>query len=79
MGRKRVNVHAAKTQLSRLIEEACNGEEIVIFRRDVPVVRLVPVRQKAKRRKFGAMKGRAKVTAAFFEPLEAEELAAWEA
>jgi prevent-host-death family protein len=78
MTRKRVNVHAAKTQLSRLIEDACNGEEVVICRRNVPVVRLVSVRQKPKRRKFGAMKGRAKVTAAFFEPLAAEELAAWE-
>ena len=79
MTAKRVTVHAAKTQLSRLIHEACNGEEIVISRRDVPVVRLVPVRPKPKCRKFGAMKGRAKVTAAFFEPLPAEELAVWDA
>ena len=77
MSGKRVTVHVAKTHLSRLIQEACNGEDIVIARRDVPVVRLVPVRQKAKGRKFGAMKGRAKATAAFFEPLSAAELAAW--
>jgi prevent-host-death family protein len=78
MTKKRVTVHVAKTQLSRLIQEACNGDEIVISRRDVPVVRLVPVRRKPKGRKFGAMKGRAKMTAAFFTPLEPEELAAWE-
>jgi prevent-host-death family protein len=77
MSGKRVTVHAAKTQLSRLIREACGGKEIVISRRDVPVVRLVPVRVKPKRRKFGAMKGQAKVTAAFFEALDAKELARW--
>lgn len=79
MSTKRVTVHAAKTQLSKLIQQACEGHDIVIARRDVPVVRLVPVRSKPVRRKFGAMKGRAKVTAAFFKPLDAEELAAWEA
>jgi prevent-host-death family protein len=77
MSGKRVTVHAAKTQLSRLIREACGGKEIVISRRDVPVVRLVPIRAKPKRRKFGAMKRRAKVSAAFFEALDAEELARW--
>ena len=79
MSTKRVTVHAAKTQLSKLIQEACEGQDIVIARRDVPVVRLVPVRAKPVRRKFGSMKGRARVTAAFFEPLDAEELAAWHA
>jgi len=77
MSPKRITVHAAKTQLSRLIERACSGEEIVISRRDVPVVRLVPVRRQSTRRKFGAMRGRAKVTDAFFEPLAPEELTAW--
>ena len=78
MSVKRVTVHAAKTQLSRLIQEACNGTEIVIARRNVPVVRLVPIRKKPKRRKFGSMKGRARTTAAFFAPLDRRELAAWE-
>jgi len=78
MSTKRVTVHFAKTQLSRLIQEACDGQEIVIARRNVPVVRLVPVRVQPKRRKFGAMKGRAKTTDAFFEPMSANELADWE-
>jgi antitoxin (DNA-binding transcriptional repressor) of toxin-antitoxin stability system len=77
MTTKRVTVHAAKTQLSRLIQAACRGQEVVIARRDVAVARLVPVRQKPVRRRFGAMKGRAKVTAAFFEPLPSDELAGW--
>jgi len=74
---KRVTVHAAKTQLSKLIQEACDGQDIVIARREVPVVRLVPVRGASVRRKFGAMKGRSAVTEAFFEPLDADELGAW--
>jgi prevent-host-death family protein len=75
---KTVTVHAAKTNLSRLIEEACAGEDVVIARGQVPVVRIVPVKAPARGRKFGVMKGRAKVDERFFEPLPAGELAAWE-
>lgn len=74
-----VTVHAAKTQLSRLLERVENGEEIVIARRDQPVARLVRVKAHAPARKFGAMKGRARTSAAFFEPLPAGELEGWEA
>jgi prevent-host-death family protein len=74
---KPVTIHTAKTQLSRLIERACTGEEIIIARRNIPVVRLVPVRAKPRKRKFGTMKGRAKVTDSFFEPLPVEELDVW--
>jgi prevent-host-death family protein len=76
---KRVTVHAAKTHLSRLIEEACAGEEIVIARGATPVVRLVPVDAPRPARAFGAMRGRARVDDAFFEPLPPDELDAWEA
>lgn len=74
---KRITIHAAKTNLSRLIERACAGEDVVISRGDTPVVRLVPVRVARPKRRFGAMKGKARTTRAFFEPLPAEELAAW--
>ena len=45
-----ITIHKAKTQLSRLIEKACQGEEIVIARGKEPVVKLVPAcsPQKAK-------------------------------
>ena len=75
---KTVTIHKAKTNLSRLIEDACAGEDVVIARGKVPVVRIVPVKLAARGRKFGAMKGRAKVDAKFFEQLPADELAAWE-
>jgi antitoxin (DNA-binding transcriptional repressor) of toxin-antitoxin stability system len=72
------SIHAAKTQLSRLLQRAEAGEDVVIARGNVAVVRLVRVAQAAPARKFGAMRGKAKVTAAFFEPLDADELARWE-
>ena len=72
-----ITVHRAKTTLSRLIECALAGEEIIIARGLVPAVRLVPVAVRAPRRKFGAMRGRARVTAVFFEPLPADELERW--
>lgn len=72
-----VNVHAAKTNLSRLIEKACAGEEVVIARNSEPVVKLVPVGRTQPRRVFGSMKGRFVVPPEFFEPLPADELEAW--
>lgn len=73
-----VTVHVAKTNLSRLIEQARAGEDVVIARGKTPVVRLVPVEATKPRRKFGAMKGKAGTTRAFFEPLPEEELAGWD-
>lgn len=74
---KIVNMHAAKTNLSELIRRALGGEEIVIARDGRPVARLVPVEQDTPRRRFGALEGKLEVTAGFFEPLPAEELAGW--
>jgi prevent-host-death family protein len=71
------SIHAAKTNLSRLVERACAGEEVVIARGKTPVVRLVPVKAMPVGRRFGAMRGRARVTRAFFEPLPPDELTAW--
>jgi prevent-host-death family protein len=71
-------IHAAKTQLSKLIERAEAGEEVIIARREKPVVRLVPIEQTKPKRQFGAMKGRASVGPEFFEPLREEELKLWQ-
>jgi prevent-host-death family protein len=73
-----VTIHAAKTQLSRLIARAADGEEVIIARGEVPVARLIAIRARPPRRRFGAMRGKARTTAAFFDPLPAGELAAWE-
>lgn len=75
---KTVTIHDAKTNLSKLIQEACEGEEIVISRGDKPVVRLVPLSDAKGRRKPGSLKGKLHVGKEFFEPLPEEELKAWE-
>ena len=76
--KKTITIHEAKTHLSRLIERALRGEDITIHRGPVPVVRLVPIKNAVPERKFGAMKGRFRVPASFFEPLPDGELEAWE-
>jgi prevent-host-death family protein len=66
---KTVNLHAAKTHLSRLVEDAVQGEEIVIAKSGKPLVRLVPVTTAGRRTGFGADKGRIRVAADFDAPL----------
>ena len=74
---KIVTMHDAKTNLSRIVEEARAGADIVIARGKVPLVRLVPVDQPPVKRQFGAMRGQFKVPSSFFDPLSEEELKAW--
>jgi prevent-host-death family protein len=73
-----VNIHDAKTQLSKLIERACNGEEVTIAKAGRPVVRLTPIQATPHGRRFGAYRGKARVDERFFEPLPEDELDAWE-
>jgi len=73
-----ITIHKAKTQLSRLIEKACKGEDIVIARGSRPVVRLVAIQDARGNRKPGALKGKIQIGPEFFEPLPPEELDRWE-
>jgi len=73
-----VKIHHAKTHLSRLIEQACEGEEIIIARDDQPLVRLQPLRGEKGQRKPGSMKGKLTLGPEFFEPLPEDELKRWE-
>ena len=75
---KTVTIHEAKTNLSKLIEQACEGEEVVIARGPEPVVRLVPIADVKGRRQPGALRGKLRVGPEFFEPLADEELTRWE-
>jgi antitoxin (DNA-binding transcriptional repressor) of toxin-antitoxin stability system len=67
-------IHKAKTQLSRLIEKACRGEEVIIARGKVPVVQLVAIGNKSSRRTPGAWKGLISYTPDAFDPLTDQEL-----
>ncbi len=72
-----VNVHEAKTQLSRLLARVERGEEVVIARRGEPVVRLVACKPRS-RRQPDVLKGKVMLPDNFFDPLPEEELEAWE-
>jgi prevent-host-death family protein len=61
-----VNMHAAKTHLSKFVERAEQGEQIVISRAGKPAAMLVPIPAKPGRRKLGGWEGR-------FEPPSDEE------
>jgi prevent-host-death family protein len=74
-----INIHAAKTQLSRLVDAAAAGEEIIIARAGRPVARLVPFAPQSERRRLGILAGQLKVPADFDAPLPDEELDRFEA
>jgi len=76
---KTVNLYEAKTQLSRLVERAARGEEVVIAKAGEPKARLVPLARPAKPRTPGIWKGRVTIAADFDAPLPAEVLADFEA
>ncbi len=70
-----VNVHKAKTHLSRLLERAHAGEEVIIAKNGRPYARLCPL-EKPPSRRPGLLTG--EIGDAFFDPLPEEELDAWE-
>ena len=73
-----VNVHEAKSQLSRLLAQVEAGEEVVIARNGVPVVRLVPTSRHAGKRQPGRWKGIVKLDDSFFDPLPDDFMAHFE-
>ena len=73
-----VTIHQAKTDLSRLIEQASEDEEVIIARASKPVARLVPVGEVKGKRQPGSLKGKLQVGPEFFEPLPSNELSGWE-
>ena len=72
-----VNVHEAKTNLSRLLAQAEAGEEVIIARNGKPVARLTPVQTRVRPRP-DVFKGKLVLPDSFFDPLPEEELKAWE-
>ena len=73
-----INIHQAKTQLSRLVERASAGEEIVIARAGKPVARLMPLEQSGKPRTPGLLKGKMWIGKDFDAPLPDDLLALFE-
>lgn len=71
-----VNVHEAKTHLSRLLDQAHAGQEIILAKGGKPYARLMPLEAEPGRRQPGRLAGQ--VDPAFFEPLPEAELADWD-
>lgn len=73
-----ININQAKLQLSELIEEAIQGEEIIIAKEGEPIARLVAFEKpKRKPRVAGSMKGQIKMSDDFDAPMSDENLALW--
>lgn len=65
-----VNIHAAKTHLSRLVDQAVEGHEIVIAKAGRPMVRLVAIAPATRRRRgFGELRGKIRISKDFDAPL----------
>ncbi len=73
-----VNIHEAKTGLSKLIERVEAGEEIVIARAGTPVAKLVAVKPGRTRRRLGLLDGKLEIPDDFNRPLPASLLKAFE-
>ena len=58
-----VNIHEAKTHLSRLIEQASQGREVVIAKAGKPVVRMVPIEPPSAQRPLGFLAGKGRLEA----------------
>ena len=75
---KPINIHAAKTHLSRLVEQAAADREIIIAKAGKPLARLVPLALPVPTKKLGLLKGQFKVPDNFNAPLDAATLALFE-
>lgn len=75
-----INIHAAKTQLSRLVDEAPAGNEVIIARAGKPVAKLVPLAPSTatQRRVLGRLAGQLTVPEDFDAPLPGDVLDAFE-
>lgn len=70
-----INLYAAKSQLSKLVERAAAGEEIIIAKAGRPLARLVPLSKQREPRRLGMLKGQIVIHDDFDAPLP-EEIAA---
>ena len=73
-----VNIHEAKTHLSRLLEQVAGGEEIIIAKAGKAIARLVPLDAVPKKRQLGLLKGKLNVPDDFDAPLSDNDLALFE-
>ena len=73
-----INIHEAKTHLSRLVDEVVAGEEVVIAKAGKPMAKLIPFITATKKRKLGLLAGKLSVPEDFDAPLPDAMLASFE-
>jgi len=73
-----VNIHEAKTHLSRLVDEVAAGAEVIIAKAGKPMARLSPIAAPMRKKRLGMLKGKIKVPDDFNAPLDDKVLAAFE-
>jgi antitoxin (DNA-binding transcriptional repressor) of toxin-antitoxin stability system len=74
-----LNIHEAKTHLSRYLARILRGETIILMKRNVPIAEIRPLpRARKAARPIGLLKGKIKVPRKFFEPLPEEVLRSFE-
>jgi prevent-host-death family protein len=73
-----VNIHEAKTQFSKLVESAMNGEETIIAKSGKPVAKLIPISLEKPKRRLGVLKGKIKIADDFDAPLPEDTLSSFE-
>jgi prevent-host-death family protein len=74
-----VNIHEAKTHLSKLLHQVMSGEEVIIAKSGVAIARIVPIKAKRTKRSLGGAKGKIWISADFDAPLDEDVLASFEA
>jgi prevent-host-death family protein len=75
---KTINIHQAKTQLSRIVEEVASGQEVIIAKAGRPVAKLVPLKSSEKKRQLGLLKGKLTIRGDFDAPLPGAILESFE-
>lgn len=75
---KTINIHEAKTHLSRIVDEVAAGREVIIAKAGKPMARLTPLTNVRRSKKLGLLRGKVKVPDDFNTPLTDAELALFE-
>lgn len=73
-----VNIYDAKTQLSKLLDKAASGEDVIVSRNGKPLARITRLDEPKRKVRFGVLKGKVKISPDFDAPLPASELAKFE-
>ncbi len=75
---KVINIHEAKTHLSRIVDEVAAGREVIIAKAGKPMARLTPLSETRRPKKLGLLRGKLRVPDDFNAPLSEAELASFE-